>query len=82
MNSATFTPAAPEAQSVTLLISDDGGCSPQPVPLAGTGYNFVLDSAADACFAGSALRRGKFAPLRTAALEPRERIERRPTRQA
>jgi hypothetical protein len=82
MNSVTFTLAAPEARSVTLLISDDGGCSPQPVPLTGTGYNLGLDSAADVCAAGSALHRAKFAPFRTAALEPRERIERRPTRQA
>jgi hypothetical protein len=82
MNCVTFTPAAPEARSVTLLISVDGGASPQAVPLTGTGYNLGLDSAADVCATGSASHRGKFAPFRTAALEPRERIEWRPTRQA
>jgi hypothetical protein len=36
MNSVTFTPAAPGARSVALLISVDGGGSPQAVPLTDT----------------------------------------------
>jgi hypothetical protein len=33
----TFTPAATGARSASLLISDDGGGSPQAVALTGTG---------------------------------------------
>jgi hypothetical protein len=35
--SVTFTPSATGPRSATVLFSDDGGASPQVVPLSGTG---------------------------------------------
>jgi hypothetical protein len=35
----TFTPSKAASRSATLNITDDGGGSPQQVPLSGTGTN-------------------------------------------
>jgi len=42
--SVTFTPATTGSRSATISITDNGGHSPQKVPLSGTGANFPAET--------------------------------------